>query len=54
VLEILKEAKDKQVDFIGVIGKTRIKTSVQPRSFLTHEAIGNLAEYKKRKERLWG
>jgi hypothetical protein len=45
IRNLVREAKDKQLDFIGFIGKTRTKTSVQPRSFLTPEAIANLAEY---------
>jgi hypothetical protein len=44
---LIKEAKDKKLDFIGFIGKTRIKTSVQPRCILTAEAISNLEEYLK-------
>jgi integrase len=44
---LIREAKDKHQDFIGFIGKTRTKTSVQPRSFLTPEAIENLSEYLK-------
>jgi hypothetical protein len=42
---LVREAKDKHLDFMGFIGKTRSKTSVQPRSFLTPEAIENLSEY---------
>jgi predicted ribosome quality control (RQC) complex YloA/Tae2 family protein len=41
----VRQAKEEHLDFIGFIGKTRQKTSVQPRSFLTPEAIGNLADY---------
>jgi hypothetical protein len=43
----VKEAKDKHLDFIMFIGKSRSKTSIQPRSFLTPEAIENLSEYLK-------
>jgi len=47
IANLIKEARDKKLDFIGFIGKTRIKTSVQPRCFLTPEAISNLEEYLK-------
>jgi len=47
IKNLVREAKDKHQDFIGFIGKTRAKTSVQPRSFLTPEAIENLSEYLK-------
>lgn len=47
IANLIKEAKDKKLDFIGFIGKTRIKTSVQPRCILTAEAISNLEEYLK-------
>lgn len=47
---LVKEAKDKHIDFIGFIGKTRQKTSVQPRSFLTPEAIDSLSEYLRQLE----
>jgi len=45
IKNLIAEAKDKHLDFIGFIGKTRTKTSVQPHSFLTPEAISNLTEY---------
>ena len=45
IVNLVKEAKDKQLDFIGFIGKSRAKTSVQPRSYLTPEAIENLSVY---------
>ena len=41
----MKEAKDKGLDFIQFIGKTRAKTSIQPRSQLTPEAIHSLSDY---------
>jgi len=47
IKNLVKEAKDKHLDIIGFIGKTRQKTSVQPRSFLTTEAIDSLDEYLK-------
>jgi hypothetical protein len=45
IRNLIQEAKDKHLDFISFIGKTRSKTSVQPRSILTPEAISNLSEY---------
>ncbi len=48
---LVREAKDKQLDFMDFIGKTRTKTSVQPRSFLTPECIANLSEYFKTLEK---
>lgn len=42
---LVTEAKDKNLDFIMFIGKSRAKTSVQPRSFLTLEAIDSLTDY---------
>jgi integrase len=51
IRNIVKEAKDKHLDFIMFIGKSRSKTSVQPRSFLTPEAIENLSEYLKMLEK---
>lgn len=47
IRNLVKEAQDKYLDFIMFIGKSRSKTSVQPRSFLTPEAIENLGEYFK-------
>jgi hypothetical protein len=48
---LVREAKDKNLEFMGFIGKTRTKTSVQPRSFLTPECIANLSEYFKMLEK---
>jgi len=45
IRQLVREARDKNLDFIRFIGKTRQKTSIQPRSFLTPEAIENLEEY---------
>ena len=42
---IIKEAKDKGLDFAHWIGEARAKTSVQPISFLTPEAIESVDEY---------
>jgi len=42
---LVAEAKDKHLDFIQFIGKSRAKTSVQPRSHLTPEAIDSLNDY---------
>jgi hypothetical protein len=47
IVNLVREAKETNKDFIGFIGKSRAKTSVQPRSFLTPEAIENLSEYLK-------
>jgi predicted RNase H-like nuclease (RuvC/YqgF family) len=43
--QLVKEAKDKGLDFIQFIGKSRAKTSIQPRSHLTPEAIHCLSDY---------
>jgi len=43
--QLVKEAKDKGLDFIQFIGKTRAKTAIQPRSQLTPEAIHCLSDY---------
>jgi hypothetical protein len=43
--QLVKEAKDKGLDFIQWIGKSRAKTSIQPRSHLTPEAIHSLKDY---------
>jgi hypothetical protein len=43
--QLVKEAKDKGLDFIQFIGKTRAKSSIQPRSHLTPEAIHCLSDY---------
>jgi len=42
---LVKEATDKNLDFIQFTGKSRAKTSVQPRSHLTPEAINSLKDY---------
>ena len=42
---LVKEATDKGLEFIQFIGKSRAKTSVQPRSHLTPEAINSLKDY---------
>jgi len=42
---LVKEATDKGLEFIQFIGKSRAKTSVQPRSHLTPEAIHSLKDY---------
>jgi len=47
IANLVREAKEKHLDFIRFIGKTRTKTSIQPRSFLTPEAIDSLDEYLK-------
>lgn len=39
ISNLVREAKEQHKDFIGFVGKSRTKTSVQPRSFLTPEAI---------------
>lgn len=43
--QLVKEATDKGLEFIQFIGKSRAKTSVQPRSHLTPEAINSLKDY---------
>lgn len=45
LLNLVKEATDKNLDFMQFIGKSRAKTSVQPRSHLTPEAISSLKDY---------
>jgi hypothetical protein len=47
IANLAREAKDKHLDFIMFMGKSRVKTSTQPRSFLTPECIENLSEYLK-------
>lgn len=42
---LVHEADDKGINFIQFIGKSRTKTSIQPRSHLTPEAIHNLKDY---------
>ncbi len=42
---LVKEATDKNLDFIQFVGESRAKTSVQPRSHLTSEAISSLKDY---------
>lgn len=51
---LVTQAKTEHRDLIGFIGKTRQKTSVQPRSFLTSEAIESLSEYLKLLETKYG
>lgn len=51
IKNLIAEAGDKHLDFIMFIGKTRTKTSVQPRSFLTPESIATLEEYLKMLEK---
>ena len=43
--QLVTQAKTEHLDFIMFIGKTRQKTSVQPRSFLTPESIESVSEY---------
>jgi hypothetical protein len=45
IANLVREAKETHKDFMMFVGKSRSKTSVQPRSFLTPEAIENLSEY---------
>lgn len=45
IKDLVAEAKDKHLDFIQFIGKSRAKTSIQPRSHLTPEAIDSLNDY---------
>lgn|GEM_PF-5372601 len=45
ISQLVRQAKNEHLDFMAFIGKTRQKTSVQPRSFLTPEALSNLADY---------
>ena len=42
---LIKEATDKGLEFIQFVGESRAKTSVQPRSHLTPEAIHSLKDY---------
>lgn len=43
--QLVKETQDRNLDFIQFIGKSRAKTSVQPRSHLTPESIHSLKDY---------
>ncbi len=43
--DLIDEAKEKNVDFMKWIGEAREKTSIQPISFLTPEAIESVDEY---------
>lgn len=43
--DVIEEAKDKGMDFAKWIGEAREKTSIQPVSFLTPEAIESVDEY---------
>jgi hypothetical protein len=45
IKNLVDEAKAKNQDFIMFIGKSRRKTSVQPRSILTPEALDSLNDY---------
>lgn len=45
IKDLIAEAKEKHLDIIGFIGKSRAKTSVQPRSYLTPETIDALSDY---------
>jgi len=54
IKDLVQEAKDKHLDFIMFIGKSRAKTSVQPRSFLTPEAIDSLSDYLPLLEKRYG
>jgi hypothetical protein len=51
---LVDEAKAKKQDFIMFIGQSRAKTSVQPRSILTPEAIDSLSDYLEILERKHG
>lgn len=51
---LVNEATDKNLEFIQFIGKSRTKTSVQPRSHLTPEAINCLKDYLPLLERKYG
>ena len=42
---LVEEVHDKNLDFMMWIGEARAKTSIQPRSFLTPEAIQSVDEY---------
>lgn len=45
IRNLVNQAKSEHLDIIGFIGKTREKTSIQPRSYLTPEAIESINEY---------
>jgi integrase len=51
---LVKEATDKGLEFIQFIGKSRTKTSVQPRSHLTPEALHSLKDYLAVLEKKYG
>ena len=52
--QLIREAKDKNLQFIKWFPPARIKTSIQPRSFLTPECIESLDEYLKLLEKKHG
>ena len=52
--QLIQEARDKGLDFLMWIGEARAKTSIQPRSFLTPEAIESVSEYLKLLEKKHG
>ena len=45
IKSVIEEARDKGFEFAKWIGKARAKTSIQPRSFLTPEAMESASEY---------
>ena len=51
---VIEEARDKNLDFPMWMGKARGKTSIQPRSFLTPEAIESTNEYLNLLEKKFG
>ena len=52
--QLIQEVRDKNLDFMRWIGKARAKTSIQPRSFLTPEAIESTDEFLKLLEKKHG
>lgn len=52
--QLIDEAKDKNLDFIMWISEARAKTSIQPRSFLTTEAIESVDAYLELLENKFG
>ena len=51
---VIEEARDRNLDFPMWIGEARAKTSIQPRSFLTPEAIESVDEYLNLLEKKFG
>lgn len=51
---LVNEATDKKLDFIQFIGKSRAKTSIQPRSHLTPETLQCLKDYLPLLEKKYG